>query len=393
MKVALYYPWVYLTSGAERVCLELARSSRHEYTVFTNHFDPEHTFPGLRDLDLRELSRISVRRNVLTSAVNCWKILSQRLPLFGYDALVVCLCLTPLRAAFDPIYRQQALQSRGSLGRAVLRAGTALFTAVDRVAWRRYHSIICISEEVRRRVLAAHLAAAEKITVAYPGPCVTAREPSTVSEEFFLLPGRIMWTKNIELGIRAFQMLRAANPKAARFRLVIAGIVDHKSHAYLQRLREMAGPSSGIEFLIQPPDAELAGLYAKCRAVLFTAFNEDWGIVPLEAMAFGKPVIAVNRGGPRETVLDGITGFLEEPGVERFAMRMAEMVHEPQQALRLGRAGHERVTRFDWKVFADHVDRAVEAAQRDPQPAPVSRASFPRALKEANEYKMEGTKQ
>ena len=48
MKVALYYPWVYLTSGAERTILELTAHSRHQWTIFTNRFDPDGTFPGVR---------------------------------------------------------------------------------------------------------------------------------------------------------------------------------------------------------------------------------------------------------------------------------------------------------------------------------------------------------
>jgi len=404
MKVGLYYPWVHLTSGAERVVFELATRSRHQYTILTNHFDAEHTFPGLQNLDIRELSRVSVRRNVFTTAVNCGKILGQRLPLEGFDALVVlceglgdlavfrnghvpavCLCLTPLRAAFDHVYRQEALERRGLLGRLALRAGTGLFRIVDRLAWSRYHSIVCVSEEVRRRTLAAHLAGPEKVSIAYPGPCVEAREPGAAYEEYFLLPGRIMWTKNIELGIRAFLRLRSEHPSAARFRLIVAGLVDHKSHGYLDRLRSMAGQNSGIEFVIQPPDAELTALYRNCRAVLFTAFNEDWGIVPLEAMACGKPVIAVNRGGPRETVVDGVTGFLEEPEDQRFSARMAELAADSQMAQRLGQAGQAWVTKFDWKLFAEHVDEAVESACRAVRASPVSESSYAGQMAAANE--------
>ena len=78
--------------------------------------------------------------------------------------------------------------------------------------------------------------------------------------------------------------LRRENPDLADFRLVVAGIVDHKSAEYAARLRALAGDDPAIVFHVRPSDAELRQLYGTCRAVLFTAFNEDWGIVPIEAM-------------------------------------------------------------------------------------------------------------
>ena len=387
MRVALYYPWIHLTSGAERVILELSVRSRHQWSVFTNHYDPDHTFPELKATGIREFGRISVKRNVRTTAVNCWRLLRQKLPLDNHDALIVlceglgdlvllrngsipaiCLCLTPLRAAFDPHYRDNALSRRGAVGKAAMRFGAALFSAADRILWKKYSAVVCISQEVRRRVVAARLASPQRIQVAYPGPSINqvsaGQGAVTTMGDYFLLPGRIMWTKNIELAIRAFERLRAARPDLKHFKLVIAGIVDHKSGEYYGELQRLAASSSNIEFRIHPSDSELADLYAGCRAVLFTAFNEDWGIVPLESMAFGKPVVAVNRGGPRETVVDGVTGFLEEADPEAFALRMAELAGDAGLASRLGQSGMIRVELFSWQAFTECIDTVVDRTCR-----------------------------
>src|SRR4051812_44773415 len=89
MRVALYYPWIYLTSGAERTIIQLVRGSRHQWTLFTNHYAPAQTFPEFAGLDVRELNRIPVERTVKATALNALKITFQKLPLDGFDALLV----------------------------------------------------------------------------------------------------------------------------------------------------------------------------------------------------------------------------------------------------------------------------------------------------------------
>lgn len=75
----------------------------------------------------------------------------------------------------------------------------------------------------------------------------------------------------------------------------------------LDRLRALAGPT--VEFLGYVPDAVLPGLMAGCRAFVFPS-EEDFGIAPVEAMAAGRPVLAFGRGGPAETVREGVSGLL-----------------------------------------------------------------------------------
>ena len=380
MKVALYYPWIYLTSGAERTILELTADRRHEWTIFTNRFEQDSTFPGFRNRRIVQLDSISVKRTVAGAGAGALKILTQRLPLEGYEALVVvcegfgdlsvfrnsslpilCVCLTPLRIAFDPSYRSRCLVKYGPLARPLIRFGSWAFKPIDRRAWRRYCRVFCISEEVKRRVIDGGLAASDRIEVAHPGLGFEPGTPSETFEKFFLLPGRIMWTKNIELAIDSFRSFRHSNPQFSDFRLVIAGIVDRKSEGYFQGLRAITRElGDAVEFRIHPSDSELSTLYQNCYATLFTAFNEDWGIVPLESMAFGKPAICVNRGGPRESVNDAIDGFLVEPAAEAFAERMAALAGNPDMCRRMGRAGNRNVRRFTWPNFTRRIDDAIQ---------------------------------
>jgi glycosyltransferase involved in cell wall biosynthesis len=380
VRVALYYPWIYLTSGAERTLVELSGRSRHHWTLFTNHYEPENTFPEFSSRDVAVLKPISVKRSIGATLFSAITIARQKLPLEGYDVLVILceglgdfavfrnqslpvlnICLTPLRIAFDSLYRERYDKTHGLAQRLAVRLGIWGFTMVMRRSWAHYDRVFCISRECLKRVLAGRLAGPDRLEILHVGVGISPPAISTSSERYFLVAGRIMWTKNIELAIEAFHRFVSMNSQFSDFKLRIAGIVDDKSRSYLARLQELAGAAGRIEFHVFPSDSELTNLYRDCYAVLFTPFNEDWGIVPIEAMAFGKPVIAVNQGGPLETVLDGVTGFLEEPKPAAFARRMCELAQHPELAYSLGRAGREHSQHFSWDSFVERIDREIEA--------------------------------
>lgn len=378
LRICLYYPWLYLTSGGERTIVEIARRSRHRVTIVTNEYQPDATFPELAELDVRVLDRVPVKRSVGAVGLAMWRILRQRLDVTEFDALLVvcegvgdlvalrhpdlpafCLCLTPLRIAFDPHYRRTYMASRGPLRRLVVDAGARAFKIVDRWAWRRYRRVFAISREIQNRIEAGGLAGADRMEVLHPGVDLQRFQPGAARENVIFVPGRIMWTKNLELaidGFRAFQRLTGARGWTLR----IAGIVDAKSEPYLARLRERAGTDGAIEFCIKPTDAQLTAMYRDCYATLFTAFNEDWGLVMIEAMASGKPVVAVNRGGPLEIVRHEQDGLLTEATAEAFGTAMARLVQEPGLYTRLAATAPSGAARFGWESFVTVLDARIE---------------------------------
>lgn len=381
MRVALYHPWIYLKSGLERTILEIHRRSRHEWTFYTSHYDAAATYPELADARIVELERVSVRRTYLAVLRSALSIATRRLDPSGHDVLVVsceglgdlvtlrntarpvgCLCFTPLRATFDDAYRARLLQRMGAF-KPIALVAEAAFRAIDRFCWRRYGAVAAVSGAVRERIAAGGLRAADDVTVLYPGIDAAQIMPSDRSEPYFLIAGRIMWTKNIELGLEAFAQARPRLDPG--FRLIITGMVDAKSQPYMDQLRARAAAIGGVEFVVGPSDAAMRALYANCTAVLFTAFNEDWGLVPLEAMAVAKPVIAVDRGGPRESVLHNQTGFLEPDDPAAFAARMVELATDPVLAAAMGQRGAARVRQFTWDVFVDGLDSMVDTLARD----------------------------
>jgi glycosyltransferase involved in cell wall biosynthesis len=375
MRIAIYHPWIYLKSGLERTILEIYRRSRHSWTIYTSHFDAAGTYPELSEMNVVELPRVSVNRRYGAVINAAARIATTRLE-GDHDVLViscdglgsllnfrnhtkpsVCLCFTPLRAVYDEEYRNRHLGRQRWAVPFALTAEQA-YRWVDRAAWRRYSGVVCISETVRKRVAAGGLCELERMEVAYPGIPASQIQPSTERENYFLLPGRIMWTKNIELGINAFKSFRQETGR--NFRLIIAGMVDQKSEPYFMRLQALAASDPAIEFLINQSDEQLQRLYRRCYATLLTAFNEDLGLTPLEAGCHGKPSIAVARGGPTELIVDGQTGLLVEPEEQAYAAAMTRIAADPARAADMGLQAAERCRRFTWEHYVEWMDDYLE---------------------------------
>ena len=373
-KVALYHPWIYLRGGIERTIVELVKRSRHDWTLFTSYYRPEDTFPEFSEFNVIQLAGVSVTRNVWSVATACLKLLVTDPGLKSYDALMIscegignlltfrvsgmpllCLCHTPLKVAYDPHHRERWLKMHHP--GLPTRAGVRLFTLVDRLTWRRYARIFCTGHEVESRLLSAGLVRPEQIEIAHPGVDTDQLKPTGRREPFFLWLGRIKWWKNPELGLDAFDEFRRRG--GAGMRLVVAGVVDDSSREYFQQLKQRYDRPD-VEFVCPPGDEELHDLLDRSTAVLCTTPNEDWGIVPLEAMSFGKPVIAVGRGGPTETVVHGETGFLcaESPGA--FAEAMAKLACDPGLQEQMSVAARERSERYHWRHFVETIDAYVD---------------------------------
>lgn len=230
MKFALYQPWIYLHGGLERSLLELVTRSRHEWVVYTGHFEPENTFSGFSNITVNKLLPTSINRNMGAVIKSACQVLRQKLPLTeDVDGIVIwgdgigdllsfkhtehalfTICSTPLRAAFDPIYEQLALKDKSLPYYLAYQLFKHLFKALDKRAWRHYNGVVATSTEVKNRIIAGGLYQdSDKMTMAYPGVDWSEDTSHIEYQPFILLAGRIMWTKNIQQGIRAFLMKKA----------------------------------------------------------------------------------------------------------------------------------------------------------------------------------------
>lgn len=302
-KVALVHDWLTGMRGGER-CLE----------VFCDLFPDADIFTLLHVKG--SVSEVIERRRIHTSVIQALPFAASRyryyLPLFpwaverlcldGYalilsgshcvakgvmpppGALHIAYVYTPMRYIWDLRDAYVGPGRMGPLSRPLLRAMTGRLRQWDIATTDRVDHFVAISRHVADRIRRHY---GREACVIHP-PVQTARfHIAERTDDYFLVAGAFAPYKRIDLAIEAFNRLGR--------RLVIVGEGQET-----RRLRRIAGPT--IEFLGWRPDDEFAELLGRCRALVFPG-EEDFGILPVEAMACGRPVIAYGRGGITETVV------------------------------------------------------------------------------------------
>jgi len=201
---------------------------------------------------------------------------------------------------------------------------------------------------------------------ASPADVSEPRIPDVVPKRPFLLCiSRFERKKRMELAVHALALLyQDTRVRERRVMLVIAGGYDERLtenveyHADLQKLAEKLCITEAVIFAPNVSDAARDALLSRCVALVYTPSFEHFGIVPLEAMRAGKPVVACNSGGPRETVVHEVTGLLcDEPVTpEAFSQALKSLVMDEEKRQRLGQNARERAVQcFSRKVFGDQL--------------------------------------
>jgi len=122
-----------------------------------------------------------------------------------------------------------------------------------------------------------------------------------------------------------------------------------------------AAGASNVRFTGRVPDAELAGLYRDALCLVAPAFREDYGLTAIEAMAFGRPVVATSDGGGLTAVVDdGVNGFVVEPTGAAIAAAVRRLADDPDLARRMGAAARERAAAFTWERAMRELEAGIE---------------------------------
>jgi glycosyltransferase involved in cell wall biosynthesis len=359
VKIALIHDWLTGMRGGERALLAFCEMFP-DADLFTLVRVPGATDP------------IIEQRRVRTSPIQ-WLPLPGRLyrhylPLFpaaieqfdldGYDLVLstshcaaksvvvpgrtrhLCYCLTPMRYAWDQFDAYFGPERVGALGSRVMRPVMAAMARWDRATEGRVHRYLAISQYVARRI---GLYYNRRSSLVYPPVETTYYTPTTAPSSVpagLLVVSALVPYKRVDLAVAA----------AARAGLPLTVVGDGPER---ERLQASAGP--GAQFLGWRTNEEIRDLYRSSVATILPG-EEDFGIVPLESQACGRPVVALGRGGALETVIDGETGVLVEPGEAALADGLRRAVETTWDAERI----RAHADRFSRERFVRDIREVIE---------------------------------
>ena len=378
MRVALLHHWFVTRGGGERVA-ECLGALFPTADLFTLVAEPHAIPAGLvgRTLHTSFLQRLPLARRFHRHMLPLYPAATESLDVRGYDLLIssdsgpgkgirlgpgathICYCHSPMRYLYDGYDAYRA--GMGGMTRALFTATAAKVRRWDVAAAGRVTDFIANSRYVADRI--ARCYGRESTVISPPIDLSRARRGSP--EKHYLAAGRLVPYKRTELMIRACQQL------GRTLRIVGAG-------PELAHLRQLAGPET--TFLGEAPTDELWSEYARCRALLFAA-DEDFGMVPLEAQACGRPVIAYGAGGSLETVRGSgpqPTGLYFE---QQTAASLAEAIlrFEAREQSFSPDAAHSWAESFRTEVFLErvraHVMQVVPGAEAVMAPLSVASAT------------------
>ncbi len=359
MRIAFVHDWLTNLAGAEQVLLAM-----HELypkaPIYTSVYRPE-KFPRLKNTKIISsfLQKIPFAKSKHQMFPHLRPLAFENFDLSKYDIVIsdshaeakgvitkpgtlhICYCHTPIRYYWSDYHEYIKNPRYGILNPLVKLVMPYLINYLriwDRAAADRVDYFIANSQFVANRIKKYY---GWKAEVIYPPVNVSKFKPAKKIKDYYFAFGRLIPYKKFDLIVKAFNDLGLP--------LKIAGIGSE-----LKKLKKMA--KKNIEFLGYVSDEELATLYAEAKAFIFPT-EEDFGITPVEAMASGRPVIAYNRGGARETVKPGISGvfFTEQtPQCLINAIRKFNPnVFNPNKI-------RQYSLQFDKKIFQQKIKKFIE---------------------------------
>jgi len=356
--VALVYDWVDKWGGAEQVLLAL-----HEIfpaaPLYTLVYQPEKAlwakvFPHVFTSFVQKIPFTQFRHERFP-ALALFPLACETLDLTAFDCVIsltsafvkgvitkpgtlhICYCLTPPRYLYS--HREEYQRQITKVLHPVANIGLNYLTAWDQLASRRPDTYLAISRCVQDRIKKYYNMDSQVI---YPPVDTCKFSLSLAVDNYFLWVGRLVSYKHPEKVVQVFNGLKLP--------LKVAGTGQLED-----KLRSLAKPN--VQILGKISSSQLIELMQNCRALIFF-HEEDFGIVPLEVQASGRPVIALNRGGAAETVIPGITGELlddDSPsGLRKAIIEFDEAKYNPEIIRR-----HAR--RFDRRNFLSVFAKVIAA--------------------------------
>ncbi len=333
MRVAVVHDWLYVRGGAERVLRSILRCypGADVFTLFDVLSRADQAWIGYDRSTtsfMQRLPGIAKRHRLYLPLM---PLAIEQLDLSGYDLVIsssyavakgvltgpdqvhVSYVHSPMRYAWDlqHQYLRESKMTRGARG-VLARIILSYMRMWDTRTAAGVTSFAANSSFIARRIRKAYGRSAKVI---HPPVDVPSLPPLWVRGDHFLVASRLVAYKNVRAVVEAFEHLPDQQ-------LIVAGTGPEEA-----RLRALAGPN--VSFTGYVSDAELRRLMGTSKAFIFAA-EEDFGIIPVEAQGEGAPVLALGRGGARETIITtgpGRTGmFFDEPEASSIASTVRDFL-------------------------------------------------------------------
>jgi glycosyltransferase involved in cell wall biosynthesis len=382
LRVAIVHYWFVGRAGGERVVEALAEVFP-QADLFALVADRETMAPVLQEKKLKTsfLQRLPGARKFHRYFLFLQPLALEQFDLTGYDLVIsndsgpakgvitssktchICYCLSPMRYIWEMYPQYVRGMSLPVLGFFAL---TAHYMRLwDYACAGRVDYFVSISQFIVSRVRKYY---GRESALIYPPVETSAGSVGAPLGDYYLAAGRLVDYKRFDLAI-------SACTKLGKKLRVIGGGPEFK------KLRKMAGPT--VTFLGKASDSELRENLAGCRALLFPG-EEDFGIVPVEAQSFGRPVIAYGAGGaleivrgffPGQPVIDNPTGvFFDEQS--STSLEKAILHFEATQEKFNPEAIRQHSLQFDLEIFKKKITDFVTYAMRDHQERAKQTLSF-----------------
>uniref|UniRef100_A0A913IBY2 Alpha-1,3/1,6-mannosyltransferase ALG2 n=1 Tax=Strongyloides stercoralis TaxID=6248 RepID=A0A913IBY2_STRER len=357
MKITFLHPDLGI-GGAERLIVDAAiayKENGHTVDIVTNHYSEEHCFEETKQFKIttinvfprsvfgRFVALCAYIRMIIAAVWMC--IFKRDSDVFFVDTVSACLPILKLfttsRVIFYCHFPDQLLTKRETFCKKIYRYfldGIEGYTT-------GLGDVVCVNSKFTESIVREILTPLKDrdLEVVYPSlntkhfdkqeECELEVIPKN-AEHIFVSINRFEFKKNVEIALMALDCLKMelTDDELSKVCVIIAGGYDKlnkenaENYEYLKRLgKNLDIDTNNLIFIKNPTDQEKVQLLRTCKMLIYTPSNEHFGIVPVEAMYMGKGVIAMNSGGPKETIKNGVTGFLvdENPSEMATIMKMA----------------------------------------------------------------------
>ena len=361
MKLAIVHDWLTNMGGAEQVVINFKRIYPNA-PIYTTFYNPEKLDDELKGIDVRtsflqgkkmvtnhkkyfplmpfafEKFNLKDYDVILSSSTCCAKGVRKK-----KNALHICYINTPMRYAYE--FKNEYLEGMNPIKKLLINILLFFMRIWDKNNNKRIDYFISNSSEIKRRVKETYNR--DSVVINPPVRCGLFNISETDGDYYFIV-SRFVPYKRIDLAVQACKELGK--------KLVIIGDGTER-----QKLEDIAKSADNIVFLGKQPDEVVKKYMSECKALLFPGL-EDFGIVPVEAQACGRPVIAYGRGGVLDTVIDGKTGiFFKEQTVESLkeAILKFETMKFDKKEIR------KHSLEFDEPIFQKKIKEFIDKARKE----------------------------